>query len=161
MIASLIRSPFGPIQSSRQVRDPFEQMFRNFWTNALDSWSGDQNDSCNPVNCGCLADLQEDDKSYSLRLDAPGVQTDDVEVHYDDQSGVLSVAMTRDEENSGSGQNYRFKERRFGKVSRAFDLPHADGKTVDAKLQNGVLTITAQKTRESREKVNKIKVTAG
>ena len=67
---------------------------------------------------------------------------------------------SEDSERSGDdGPRYRRMERRFGKVSRSFQVPHdADTSNIKAKCENGVLTLTLPKTQKSIDSRRTIEV---
>lgn len=106
------------------------------------------------------ADLQETEKDYTLTLDTPGVQNEDIDVSFDDVQQILSVSVQRTDAKAQDKTNYKIQERRAGAMKRSFYLPYADGKSIQAVLNNGVLSISANKIHRNTEKSQKIKVTS-
>ncbi|MBN2816850.1 MAG: Hsp20/alpha crystallin family protein [Campylobacterales bacterium] len=96
------------------------------------------------------------DSSFHLEVDLPGVKKEDVDVKIED--GVLSVTALRHYKNELSRENYYICESAFGKFERRYTLPeNIDTEKVDAKLVDGRLTLTLQKTKKAQPKSIKIK----
>ncbi len=92
-------------------------------------------------------DVEEQDNAYVIKADMPGIEKDEVKVTYDDQ--VLNISVNRDEEkteNEEEGKNYLYRERRVHSMHRAIHLPDVDPSKLKAKLENGVLHVTAEKS---------------
>ncbi len=94
-------------------------------------------------------EVKETTDAFVLKADLPGVlETNlDIAVH----NNVLSVSGTRAAEERKEGESYALYERQFGSFSRSFSLPDmADGERVEAKLENGVLTLSIGKKAEAK-----------
>lgn len=91
------------------------------------------------------SDLAEDDKEYTVKVDVPGMNKDDIHLAYSD--GILTISGHRStfKDDSDKKKNLVRQERSEGSVSRSFSLPNVDKKNISAKLDNGVLTITLPK----------------
>ena len=111
-----------------------------------------------PVVSGFEVDVREDENGYSIEANLPGVDKETMEVTFED--GVLTIsAQGRSDEERNDG-DFHIRERRVGKFSRSFRLPgEADPEKVNAKLADGVLTVTVQKAEA--QKPHKITVQAG
>jgi HSP20 family protein len=84
---------------------------------------------------------------YYITADLPGVRDEDVDVTVQDNH--LIISGSRKSEERKEGENYFVYERRHGNFSRAFSLPEtADGESVEASLNSGVLEVRVAK-RES------------
>ena len=92
------------------------------------------------------SDVAEDDKEYTVKVDVPGMNKDDIHLAYSD--GILTISGHRStfKDDSDKKKNLVRQERSEGSVSRSFSLPNVDKKNISAKLDNGVLTITLPKT---------------
>lgn len=90
-------------------------------------------------------DVKEDDKSYTVHADIPGVKKEDIQVDID--GNVVSVrAETRQEKEEKKGEKTIYSERSFGMVSRSFSLPlEVDEKGAKAEYKDGVLNLTLPK----------------
>jgi len=103
-------------------------------------------------------DIEENDDSYFIRADIPGVDKKDIEVRLD--NGVLSITGEKlVEKETGKGSKHHRMERYSGSFARRFTLPNTikAGK-VDATYRYGVLSLMIPKTEESRPKPIEIKV---
>ena len=94
-------------------------------------------------------DVRETNEHVILTAELPGLEPEDVEVTLQDQ--ILSISGQRTLEKAAEGENVRRVERSYGSFSRSFTLP-ATVKTdkVDAKFENGLLSISLPKVEESK-----------
>jgi HSP20 family protein len=100
------------------------------------------------------ASVWEDEGSYHVELDVPGVVRDHVELTY--EKGTLRITTERPApEESRTGL---VDERRYGKVTRTVTLPESiDPESIGAELTNGVLHVTVSKKPEAQPKRIEIK----
>jgi HSP20 family protein len=71
---------------------------------------------------------------------------------------VLTVSGSRSAEERREGESYALYERQYGSFTRSFALPEtADGERIDAKLENGVLTLTIAKKAQAKPRKIAIK----
>ena len=100
------------------------------------------------------ADIFEDDNSYLLFLDLPGVPNEELSVRVDD--GQLTVEGTRPTFDEDTPIATEFRSVRY---VRSFRVPRGlDPETVEAKLDNGVLKLSLQKPEQLRPKQIEVKV---
>jgi HSP20 family protein len=128
---------------SRYVsRDPF-QMARELL--AWDPFFG-----ARPATAFAPAfEVKETTDSFILKADLPGVAEADLDINV--HNNILTVSGTRSAEERKEGESYALYERQFGSFSRSFSLPDmADGERVEAKLDQGVLTLTVAKKAEAK-----------
>ena len=93
-------------------------------------------------------DLRETSQAYKLCLELPGLEQGDVNVSLRD--GQLVVSGAKGESRDEDAGAYRISERRYGRFERAFPVPdNVQRDAVEAKLQNGVLSITLPKTADT------------
>ena len=90
-------------------------------------------------------DVSEDENSYTIRAEIPGVKKDDINISIDSDQVAIS-AEVKNEKEAKDGERVLRQERYYGKVHRAFQL----GQTVDenvanAKYADGVLELTLPK----------------
>lgn len=85
-------------------------------------------------------DLVETDKEYVVRLEAPGIHRENLDIAMRDN--VLTVAGKREVMQEGSGESYLWREREFGRFVRSLRLPTAviENK-IEATYQDGVLVV--------------------
>jgi len=92
-----------------------------------------------------------------ITAELPGVKEDglDVTVHRD----TVTLRGQRQDQPEGA-QGYHRRERRSGPFGRTFSLPfQVDPERVEAKLSNGILTLTLH--RPEQDKPKRIQVSAG
>lgn len=94
---------------------------------------------------GIKVDVKEDDKSYTIKADIPGVKKEDIHIDVDDDQVTLR-AETKKEKQEKKDEKIVYSERSFGMVSRSFTLPtDVDAKGASAEYKDGVLTLTLVK----------------
>lgn len=94
-------------------------------------------------------DVIENEGSYQVEADLPGVSKNDVKVSVDGQRVTLEAEVRRETERK-EGQTVMHAERVVRKYARSFELPHElDDSQAVAKLEHGVLTLTLPKKQAS------------
>ncbi len=103
------------------------------------------------------ADLKETDDSLVMSVDLPGFEEKDVDVALaDNRLTVRAHTELKEEKKEG---DYHLCERRVGNVSRMITLPcEVESDKVDAKLKDGVLTVSMPKSKASKAQTKHIKV---
>jgi len=90
-------------------------------------------------------DVKEDEKSYTVRADVPGVKKEDIFVDIDGAYITLR-AESRQEKEEKKGEKLIHSERSYGMVSRSFQLPtEVDSQAAKAEYKDGVLNLTLPK----------------
>jgi HSP20 family protein len=103
------------------------------------------------------ADLSDTKDAFNYTLDLPGMDETNVEVLV--ESGRLIVRGEKQDERKEKGQNYVFRERRFGSFERSFALPaNAREKDITATFKNGVLTVSIPYKAEKEKAPRKITI---
>ncbi len=100
-------------------------------------------------------DIQEDDKSYFVTADLPGVKKEELSITID--GGKLCISVAREEKTEDEKKNYVHKERRYSSMRRNIMLEDAAADGVTAKLDNGVLSVTVPK-KEKQDTSVKVEV---
>ncbi len=104
-------------------------------------------------------DVVEDDKAFRITAELPGLGEKDIDITI--SGDMLTIKGEKREEKEEKGRNYYVSERRFGSFQRSFTLPEGvDRDKIEAKFQNGVLTLTLPKTPEAVKQQKKIEVKA-
>jgi len=125
--------------------NPFDELFnefgKGFWVKPLAFPAG--------TEMSIKLDVKEDDKSYTVHADIPGVKKEDIQVDVD--GNVVSVRAetrkeTETEKDAKKGEKVLYSERSYGMVSRSFSLPaEVDEKAVKAEYKDGVLNLVLPK----------------
>jgi len=118
--------------------DTLDDLFRGFFVRPL-SFEG-------PAGAAQFrVDVTENDKSYTLRAEIPGVTKDDINITIDGDTVAIS-AEVKQEKDVKNGDRVLRSERYYGKVYRAFTLGQAvDESAAAAKYSDGVLELTLPK----------------
>jgi len=90
-------------------------------------------------------DVEENTDSYKVVADLPGIERDDLKVSYDENTLTIAIEKTVENENKDEDKHYIHKERHSTSMKRSLYLPNLDPQAIDAKLENGVLTLEAKK----------------
>jgi HSP20 family protein len=90
-------------------------------------------------------DVSEDEKTYIVHADIPGVKKDDIHVMIDGNQVSISAEM-KNEKEVKEGERLLRSERYYGSVSRAFSLAQdVDESAAEAKYMEGVLELKLPK----------------
>lgn len=102
-------------------------------------------------------DLVDDEKSYRLTAELPGLTEKDINVSVSD--GALRISGEKKEEEERKENGYLLSERRYGSFERQVSLP-ADVKSdaIKAQFKDGVLTVTLAKDEKSPARPRKIAI---
>jgi HSP20 family protein len=101
-------------------------------------------------------EVEDTESEYRIHADLPGLDDKDVEVFM--QDGVLTI---RGEKRSQTDDRRRaFSERFYGLFERRLMLEGVDADRMQARFDKGVLTVTAPKSDEGRERIKRIPINA-
>jgi HSP20 family protein len=130
-------------------REVFADFFDNFFDSDLTPSIGKH---------APAVDIAEEKDKYVVKADLPGMKQDEIKVELDD--GVLRISGERrsEREEKDEAKNYHYFERSFGSFERRFVLPKdTDAEKIDAKYENGVLSVSIPKTEARKPKEIKVK----
>ncbi|GHP14204.1 molecular chaperone [Lentilactobacillus fungorum] len=111
------------------------------------------------ANFGNLkTDIKETDKDYSLKVDVPGIDKNNIHLAY--QDGVLSLNINQERSNEQKDDQGRViaSERSHGVMSRSYQLPGVDKNNISAQINDGVLSVTLPKLTESNQDNGNIEI---
>ena len=95
-------------------------------------------------------DVSENNEQYTIELDLPGIDKKDVKINYTDD--VLSIAGERRVQKY-DGVKQQHVERAYGRFYRKFAFPgKINAAGINAKYENGVLTVNVPKADEMKPK---------
>ncbi len=96
-------------------------------------------------------ELSDEENSYCLSMDIPGLKKEDLEIEVKDTQ--LIISGERKNEKKTEKDNILKTERRYGKFSRVFNLPkNINTDKIEARFENGVLDIVIPKEEKSQGK---------
>ena len=121
--------------------NPFEELFNDFGKGFF----------VRPVGLPAETDLKmkidvsEDDRSYTVQADIPGVKKEDIQIDVEGDTVSLRAEMKQAKEEK-KGEKVVYSERSYGMVSRSFSLPsEVDDKAAKAEYKDGVLKLVLPK----------------
>lgn len=135
-------SRYNPFQTSSL--DPFGDVFNGFFRPVRIEGAPEVQ---------IKMDVKEDDKSYSVHAEIPGVKKDDIHVNIDGNQVSISAEVKQEIEVK-EGEAALRSERFFGKVSRSFSVSNEiDESASQAKYENGVLELVLPKKAASSKRL--------
>ena len=138
-MANLAR--FDPFQISST--DPFEDVFKGFFRPVRQD---------NLPQLQIKMDVKEDDKSYTVHAEIPGVSKEDIHVTVEGNQVSISAEVKKEKEEK-DGEKVLRAERYYGKVARSFSLAsEVDENAAQAKYLNGVLELVLPKKTTAASK---------
>lgn len=124
--------------------DVFDDLFRGFFMRPV-RFEGQQ-------EVQIKLDVSEDDKSYSVHAEIPGVKKEDIHVTVEGSQIAISAEVKNEKDVKEGGRVLR-SERYYGKVSRTFSLGQdVDEANAQAKYSNGILELRLPKRIASTTK---------
>lgn len=90
-------------------------------------------------------DIQDNDKEYKVEAELPGVKKEDIKISPSD--GRLDISVKKQESSEEENKRYIHRERRVSQMLRSIYLEDADEDGIQAKLEEGLLTITVPKKK--------------
>ena len=136
--------------------DPLELAQREF-DSLLGRWLGGRETNGGGSYLAPYAvDVREDADHIYVEAELPGFKKEEVDITMENQQ--LTIAAERSERSGDEGKKgeHLLRERRYTRFLRSFTLPPTvDEQSVNAKLNDGVLTITLTKREETKpRKIN-------
>ena len=160
-------APAGKRDLAPRYSDPFsslraemDSLFDSFMSGlpafpAMFGTSGDRGFALTPQ-----MDVRETDKEIVVEAELPGIDEKDVSLAL--QDGVLTIRGEKKHEHDEERENYRMMERRYGSFQRSLRLPDTvDEDRVEARFDNGVLTVSLPKRPEAIGKQRTIPIKKG
>jgi HSP20 family protein len=145
---SIIR--WNPFREMATMQTAMDRLFEDFWHG---NWP-------NIPEFGRwetpALDIHESDTAYTVNVPLPGIQPDQIEVKM--QNGMLTISGELPQPTVEANTKVVVQERYYGKFSRSVTLPQSvDIDKVEARYENGVLTLTLPKLPDAQPKLIPIK----
>ena len=141
-------------------RDPFFDAFDDFVNYSIPSYVaiGDDKDNAvqkvrrdaiTPLSGFGRMDLHENDKSYEVRVDIPGMSKEDIKLSSEENKLVIEGERKSEKKEDDDKTKVHFVERHFGSFHREVCLPgNAEMDKISASYENGVLSVSVPKKTE-------------
>jgi HSP20 family protein len=129
--------------------DPFTDSVEDLFRRVLAPvrWEGEEQQ---PLRI--KVDVEEDDKSYKVKAEIPGLKKEDINVQIDRNQVSISAESKREKEVKEKGKVIR-SERYYGSLYRSFTLgQEVDQAGASAKYTDGILELTLPKKATSETK---------
>lgn len=143
-----------------RILDPFSTLQQEM-NRLFDSvWSGTENRLSPTTGMNFhfpSLDVRETGKGYRVTAELPGLSENDVEINLRDNNLIISGEKKAEHEEKE--ENRFYSERSFGRFQRVIPFPtEIDANKVEAKFQNGVLTVDLPKNAKAQEKMRRIAI---
>jgi HSP20 family protein len=127
-------------------RDRMNRMFDDFLRDMLPARASEEVASGRWLPA---VDIKESPETLSLVVELPGLKKEEVSIMVENQ--VLTIAGERKFESEQKDETYHRIERSYGGFLRSFTLPaNIEADQVDARFENGLLTVTLPKVDEAK-----------
>lgn len=134
---------------------PFLQTFQSEMNRLFDRFNG--SDHWPSAQVVPAIDLAETDKAVEVTVDVPGVSQQDLDVSIAHDS--LIIKGKKSDEREEGDKDWHVVERSFGSFRRAIPLGFTpDDEAVDAKYENGVLSLRIEKPTDADKNARKIEI---
>ena len=105
---------------------------------------------------GFKVDLKENDDSYVVEADLPGVKKDAIDLSFNDN--YLTISAKRDDNKEDKGNGYVRRERNCGELRRSFYIDNVKDSDITASFKDGVLKIVLPKAEKGQKKSGRIEI---
>ncbi len=138
--------------------DPFRDMFsmRRQMDRMMNDMLGEEGSNTGQGDYLLPLDVSENDDHYLVKASLPGVKPDNIDVTY--RNGTLTISAESKQEQEFEKEQYHIRERSYGTFRRSINLPgDIDPDKIDARFEDGVLTLTLPKSEQAKPKRISIK----
>lgn len=102
-------------------------------------------------------DIRDTGDAYVLEADLPGFKKDDINIELGDGNMTIRAERHSEAEEKGEG-GYLRQERSYGAFSRSFSTEGVDVNAMQAKFNDGVLTLTMPKLTKKEPEVRRLAI---
>ena len=143
-------TPFGG-----DVEQFFNRMMRGWPFGWLDAMGAGQPPALRTFESTPKVEVKENDNAYTLCVELPGLDQNDVKVQIDDE--VLTISGEKKIERNDEKTHY--SERSYGSFTRSFHLPSdAEADRISARYGKGVLTLEIPKAANRKSAAKEIEI---
>jgi HSP20 family protein len=143
----ILRRGTSPFATLNGVRQQFDRLLDEYSTGFDETWA-------------MPTEIVETEEELRFAIEAPGLRPEDIEVTVENNVLTVSGEKKLERREGETDDNYRLFERRYGRYTRSFRLPHTvDTNRIQASSEHGVLTIRLPRVEEAKPR--RIQVAAG
>ena len=103
-------------------------------------------------------DIEENDHSYMVTMDIPGMNKEDINVTYNNNVLTIEAQQDHETESKDSNTNYIRRERVSRAFRRQFVVENVNTNDIKCKYQDGVLNIDLPKNDQVLEENHRIDI---
>ncbi len=138
-----------PARVARAFVDPVETFGREFDVLSRFFNAGQADGGARLAPYG--VDIREDGDRLIVEAEMPGFKKEEVDITLENQTLTIAGERREEQKQQKEATGYLLNERRYSRFLRSFTLPPTvDEKSVQAKLEHGVLTVTLNKREETK-----------
>ncbi|MCX7881090.1 MAG: Hsp20/alpha crystallin family protein [Patescibacteria group bacterium] len=136
----------------------FDPFFRPRWLRPFLSWDEEEEENWPELTMTEGLDVYEEEDRVIVKAAVPGIPSDKVEVTFED--GVLRIrAKVEEKEEEKKKRKVVYRMDRVASFDYTTTLPRpVDEKSIEAKVENGVVVISAKIAEEAKPKKIPVKV---
>ena len=105
---------------------------------------------------GIRADVRDNGDEYLIEADMPGISKD--RINLDVHNDVLTISVNEEYEHKDEREDYLYRERRMGSMSRSFALDNVREDGIRAEYRDGVLSVHLPKEAEVKPQKRRIDI---
>lgn len=141
----------------RRNNDLMNSNFRDF-NNMIDSFFNDDFFRRGSVyESSFKVDVSKKDDGYLVEAEMPGFTKEDIAINLDEGKLTISAQKNEEVDKSDEDKNYIHRERKSSKVSRTMYFDDIDEENINAKLEDGILSINLGK-KELKDNNKRIEI---
>ena len=130
--------------------DPSDLLQREF-DGMFNRWLGGREAGNGSTLAPYGVDIREDADHFYVEAELPGFKKDEVDITLENQTLTIAAERRSEAKQEGKKGELLLHERRYSRFLRSFTLPPTvNEQSVNAKLADGVLTITLNKREETK-----------
>lgn len=104
----------------------------------------------------CRTDILDKGSKYVLKADMPGFNKEDIKINI--EGDQLTITAEHNEEVKDDRKDYIRRERRYGTLSRSFDIEGINADGITAAYENGVLQLDLPKMVETKPNARSVEI---
>ena len=104
----------------------------------------------------CKTDILDKGDHYLVRAELPGFKKEDI--HLDVNGDCLTISASHQEESKEEKDRFIRRERRYGSMSRSFDISGVEADKIEASYKDGVLELKLPKRGETTPPTRQIEI---
>lgn len=145
---------YDPFEELKRVEEQMDRIFGSIWGeprrrfSALPATAAKSSSDLAPMGefYAPAVEVQEEANKYTVKVDLPGIDKKDIHVKVKDNVLAISAETKTETEKGDKKSGNYYSERYYGRYYREIPLgSNVDDEHIDAKHENGVLTLELPK----------------